>query len=59
MNGVSLTCFQVDRREFSVAIIPYTYAHTQFRELQPGDAVNLEFDMIGKYLLRHIELKAG
>ena len=59
VNGVSLTCFQVGRREFSVAIIPYTYAHTQFRELQPGDAVNLEFDMIGKYLLRHIELKAG
>ena len=59
INGVSLTCFQVSRTEFSVAIIPYTFTNTQFRELQPGDAVNLEFDMIGKYLLRHIELKAG
>lgn len=59
INGVSLTCFQVSRTEFCVAIIPYTHAHTQFREMKPGDAVNLEFDMIGKYLLRHIELKAG
>ena len=50
VNGVSLTCFDVSDSGFSVAIIPYTYEHTNFRNLQPGDTVNLEFDIIGKYI---------
>ncbi len=52
INGVSLTV--VDSRDdgFSVAIIPYTYAHTNFRQLAVGDRVNLEFDVIGKYLAK-------
>ena len=50
VNGVSLTCFNSRRNGFTVAIIPYTYDHTNFRELKPGDTVNLEFDIIGKYV---------
>ncbi len=52
INGISLTCFGVDADQFSVAIIPYTYAHTGFGTLRPGDAVNIEFDVLGKYFLR-------
>ena len=52
VNGVSLTCFNVTRNSFSVAIIPYTYAHTTFQYLKPGHVVNLEFDIIGKYVQR-------
>lgn len=52
VNGVSLTCFQVTERSFRVAIIPYTYKHTTFQYLQMGDKVNLEFDIIGKYVQR-------
>lgn len=56
VNGTSLTCFRVGRNEFSVSIIPYTMAHTGFSRLQEGDVVNLEFDLIGKYLQRNIHL---
>ena len=52
VNGVSLTCFDSRSNEFTVAIIPYTYEHTNFRELREGDSVNLEFDVIGKYVKR-------
>ena len=52
VNGVSLTCFNSGEGVFTVAIIPYTYEHTNFHALQPGDAVNLEFDIIGKYISR-------
>jgi riboflavin synthase len=52
LNGISLTIFDVSRDAFTVAIIPYTYEHTTMRSLRPGDAVNLEFDMIGKYVVR-------
>jgi riboflavin synthase len=52
VNGISLTAFEVTEDAFSVAIIPYTYEHTNIRDLRPGDAVNLEFDMIGKYVAR-------
>ncbi len=52
VNGVSLTCFEAHERGFTVAIIPYTYAHTTFGQLQPGDTVNLEFDILGKYVQR-------
>ena len=52
VNGVSLTCFNCTDNYFSVAIIPYTYAHTCFNGLTAGDSVNLEFDIIGKYVKR-------
>lgn len=50
VNGVSLTCFNSTDNEFTVAIIPYTFHHTNFKELKPGDEINLEFDIIGKYI---------
>ena len=52
VNGVSLTAFNVTNNSFAVAVIPYTHAHTNFQWLQQGDKVNLEFDVLGKYLLR-------
>ncbi len=52
VNGVSLTCFDSSDNGFSVAIIPYTYHHTNFHLLKSGDRVNLEFDIIGKYVKR-------
>ena len=52
VNGVSLTCFDTAAGAFSVAIIPYTYEHTNFHRLRVGDSVNLEFDIIGKYVQR-------
>ena len=52
INGVSLTCFNVHDKGFTVAIIPYTYEHTNFHRLRPGDLVNLEFDVLGKYIQR-------
>ncbi|MCW5911200.1 MAG: riboflavin synthase [Cyclobacteriaceae bacterium] len=52
VNGVSLTCFNSGDGIFSVAIIPYTFEHTNFNRLKPGDSVNLEFDIIGKYVKR-------
>jgi riboflavin synthase len=56
VNGVSLTAFNVERSSFSVAIIPYTYEHTNLKQLEPGSTVNLEFDMVGKYIQRQIML---
>lgn len=50
VDGISLTVVQAAYGEFSVAIIPYTYEHTCFKFLQAGDTVNLEFDIIGKYV---------
>ncbi|RYF65733.1 MAG: riboflavin synthase [Cytophagaceae bacterium] len=50
INGVSLTVFNSETDRFRVAIIPYTYEHTNFRNLKAGDIVNLEFDIVGKYL---------
>lgn len=52
VNGVSLTLFNISDDSFTVTIIPYTYSHTNFCKLQKGDMVNLEFDILGKYLLR-------
>jgi riboflavin synthase len=54
VNGVSLTCFNSREGAFTVAIIPYTFEHTNFSRLSAGDAVNLEFDIIGKYVRRLI-----
>lgn len=56
LNGISLTAFNVTSNTFTVAIIPYTYHHTNLYQLLPGDAVNLEFDMIGKYVTRYLEV---
>ena len=50
VNGVSLTVVKSNLNKFSVAIIPYTYDHTNFHQIQKGDTVNIEFDMIGKYI---------
>lgn len=55
VNGVSLTVVDSRDNEFSVAIIPYTFEHTTFRHLKEGDTVNLEFDVIGKYVKRLIK----
>jgi riboflavin synthase len=52
VNGVSLTCFDVTHNAFSVAIIPYTYDNTNIRDLFPESLVNIEFDLIGKYVER-------
>lgn len=54
INGTSLTCFNSKNGKFTVAIIPYTYEHTNFHELKVGDEVNLEFDIVGKYIQRII-----
>jgi len=56
INGVSLTVFDVGMDEFTVTIIPYTYTNTTFNALEEGDTVNLEFDVLGKYLLRYKEI---
>ena len=52
VNGISLTVVDSHPDGFSVAIIPYTWEHTNLHTLRPGDAVNLEFDVIGKYVAR-------
>lgn len=52
INGISLTCFNSKDNGFSVAIIPYTFEHTNFHQINVGDSVNLEFDIIGKYVKR-------
>lgn len=57
VNGVSLTVCDSEPRSFRVAIIPFTFEHTNFRNIKVGDRVNLEFDIIGKYLARLSELK--
>lgn len=57
VNGVSLTVVNSKLNEFSVAIIPYTHEHTNFKYIQPGTVINLEFDVIGKYVSRIHELR--
>ncbi|MCW3118422.1 MAG: riboflavin synthase [Chitinophagaceae bacterium] len=57
INGISLTAFNVKKKRLSVAIIPYTYEHTDMQTLQVNDDVNLEFDIIGKYIVREIQLR--
>jgi len=57
INGVSLTVIDPKTDVFSVAIIPYTFSHTTFRYLSEGDLVNLEFDIIGKYLDRRLKVR--
>jgi riboflavin synthase len=55
VNGVSLTVVDSTLNSFSVCIIPFTYEHTNFHQLKVGDKVNLEFDIIGKYVARLLE----
>ena len=57
VNGVSLTIASLSRSDFTVRIIPHTWAETNLSDLQAGDAVNLETDMLGKFVLRQLELK--
>jgi riboflavin synthase len=52
INGVSLTLIRPEVDTFEVAIIPYTFEHTNFHHIQPGDTCNIEYDIIGKYLAR-------
>ena len=54
VNGVSLTVVNPSKNTFSVAIIPYTYQHTTFHRIAVGDTINLEFDIIGKYIAKHL-----
>lgn len=56
VNGISLTVVDSGDQNFSVAIIPYTYEHTTMKHLKVGDTVNLEFDIIGKYVARMLNL---
>jgi riboflavin synthase len=57
VNGVSLTVVNSGANSFSVAIIPYTFEHTNFKNIKVGDFVNLEFDVIGKYITKLNALK--
>jgi riboflavin synthase len=57
LNGISLTIFNITKTRFTVAIIPYTYEHTNICTVKIGSVVNLEFDMIGKYVKGFLELK--
>lgn len=57
VDGVSLTIAGLGERQFDVMVIPYTWAHTSLKSLKKGDRVNLECDMIGKYIVRMMELR--
>ncbi len=57
VNGVSLTVVNSKQKEFSVAVIPYTFEHTNFQTFKVGTKINLEFDVIGKYVARLYEYK--
>jgi len=56
VNGISLTAFNVSAHSFTVAIIPYTFENTNIILLEPGNKVNLEFDLLGKYITRKLSL---
>lgn len=56
VNGISLTAFDVTSNSFAVAIVPYTFEHTNMHRLEKGGTVNIEFDMVGKYVVRGMEL---
>lgn len=57
VNGISLTAFGVTKNSFTIAVIPYTFEHTNIKEIGTGNRVNLEFDMIGKYIQRKLHLE--
>jgi riboflavin synthase len=56
IDGISLTAWDVKKASFKVAIIPYTFEHTNLKQLKEGNSINLEFDLIGKYILRKLSL---
>ncbi|HTS43129.1 MAG TPA: riboflavin synthase [Puia sp.] len=56
INGISLTVFAVKKKTFKVAIIPYTLEHTNIKTLSVGDKVNIEFDLVGKYIQKNVSL---
>ena len=56
VNGTSLTCFTVGKDSFTIAVIPYTFEHTNIHQVQKGTVVNIEFDILGKYVQRRMEL---
>ena len=57
INGVSLTVVDVVKSDFSVAIIPYTYENTTFKKLKKGSIVNIEYDIVGKYVTKNLNAK--
>ncbi len=57
VNGISLTVFNAVNNNFSVAVIPYTYTHTNLQNIHAGSTVNIEFDMIGKYINRYLSIR--
>lgn len=56
VNGTSLTCFRVGKDQFTIAVIPYTFHHTNISQVSAGSLVNIEFDILGKYVQRRLEL---
>ena len=58
LNGISLTIFDVKKKSFRVAIIPYTFEHTNIKNVSAGEKVNIEFDLIGKYINRQLPVQA-
>lgn len=56
VNGTSLTCFNVGRDQFTIAVIPYTFRHTSIHQVNAGTVVNIEFDILGKYVQRSLAL---
>jgi len=59
VNGISLTCFNLDQEHFTVAIIPYTFEHTNISQVKQGSQVNIEWDILGKYINRKMEIMEG
>ncbi|NMW20737.1 MAG: riboflavin synthase [Chlorobiaceae bacterium] len=59
IDGISLTVAKLDTLRFAVAIIPYTFAHTTLHSLKPGSQVNLEFDILGKYVARQLAARSS
>jgi len=59
VNGVSLTVVNSKKNSFQVAIIPFTYTHTNFHTFKAGSVVNLEFDILGKYIARYLQLQTN
>ena len=59
INGISLTCFNVTDSSFEVAIIPFTYEHTNICDVKSGSTVNLEFDILGKYVQKMMASRLG
>ena len=56
VNGTSFTCFNIAKDLFTIAVIPYTFEHTTINQVQKGSVVNIEFDILGKYVQRRMEL---